>query len=42
MIILKKTDILMNIINNIFYIKEKTIDSKTIYSIYDKDFVSIF
>ena len=36
----KKTDILMNIINNIFYIKEKTIDSKTIYSIYDKDFVS--
>lgn len=34
-----KTDILINIIDNIFYVKEKTINSKTIYSIYDKDFV---
>jgi len=36
----KRSDILINIIDNIFYIQEKTIDNKTISSIYDKDFVS--
>lgn len=36
----KKSDILINIIDNIFYIQEKNIDNKTISSIYDKDFVS--
>ncbi len=36
----RKSEILINIIDNMFYIPEKIIDNKNCSSIYDKDFIS--